>query len=291
MSLDLRATIVILAIVFSVLPLVPVSMRFYARHKQRVSLGAGDYLIIPGVELGVYYAHDGQHVPLTPEGRPIFGDWYFTFEKLQYAQVLLSILAFAFIKASILMMYRRIFCGDKFRAATLILLVIVCCWAVSFFLAVFLACIPISKSFNSIYDGFAISNLIIDVAILTVPQPIVWKLNMSVSRKIAVSGVFLLGGFVVGISAARIYFYYAVATPEKILDTTYSTAPGAYWTHIDASVAVLFVSFSLGRIIRRFTSKISLRHHSKKKARNKLVCSLPQWNIDRASAKENSSST
>ncbi|KAI0966035.1 hypothetical protein F4678DRAFT_451130 [Xylaria arbuscula] len=244
------------------------------------------------IVIGVYYAHDGQHVPLTLDARPIFGDWYITFEKLQYAQVLLSILAFAFIKASILMMYRRIFCGEKFRAATLILLVIVCFWAVSFFLAVLLACIPISKSFNSsipghcfnkvqVYDGFAISNLIIDVAILTVPQPIVWKLNMSVRRKIAVSGVFLLGGFVVGISAARIYFYYAVATPEKILDTTYSTAPGAYWTHIDASVAVvcaclpaihqLFVSFSLGRFIRSFASKISLRHHSKQSSEQLVV--------------------
>lgn len=34
---------------------------------------------------------------------------------------------------------------------------------------------------------------LLDVAILVVPQPIVWKLNMPLKRRIAVSLIFLLG--------------------------------------------------------------------------------------------------
>lgn len=67
-------------------------------------------------------------------------------------------------------------------------------------------CIPISAAWKpttradaicidieSFYYGNAISNLLTDVLILGLPLPIVWGLNMSTNRKIALSGVFLLG--------------------------------------------------------------------------------------------------
>lgn len=39
----------------------------------------------------------------------------------------------------------------------------------------------------------AISNMVVDIAILAVPIPIVWRLKVSIRQKIALSGVFLLG--------------------------------------------------------------------------------------------------
>ena len=42
-------------------------------------------------------------------------------------------------------------------------------------------------------EASAIPNVIIDVAIVLLPQPILWKLRMSASNKIALCGIFLLG--------------------------------------------------------------------------------------------------
>lgn len=142
-------------------------------------------------------------------------------------------LACAFIKASLLLFYRRIFRGDKFFLVTAILLGVVCCWAVSFFFAVLLQCIPVSQVWlppaqrtghcysdtalatkdamatSNMYVRFALELLstdcpggamiwltidrLLDIAILAVPQPIVWNLNMPLKRRIAVSLIFLLG--------------------------------------------------------------------------------------------------
>ena len=41
--------------------------------------------------------------------------------------------------------------------------------------------------------GSAISSVIIDIAILIIPLPPIWKLNLKTSRKLSVLAVFVLG--------------------------------------------------------------------------------------------------
>lgn len=43
------------------------------------------------------------------------------------------------------------------------------------------------------FKATAISNMIVDIGILSVPIPIVWKLKIPTKQKIAVSVIFLLG--------------------------------------------------------------------------------------------------
>ena len=40
----------------------------------------------------------------------------------------------------------------------------------------------------------AIINILTDIAVLVLPMPIVWNLKIQRSQKVAVSGIFLLGG-------------------------------------------------------------------------------------------------
>ena len=47
------------------------------------------------------------------------------------------------------------------------------------------------------YYGMAISSVILDVLILVMPLPLIWRLQMSVKDKVAVSGIFLLGSLFV----------------------------------------------------------------------------------------------
>ncbi|TGO31395.1 hypothetical protein BHYA_1069g00010 [Botrytis hyacinthi] len=46
--------------------------------------------------------------------------------------------------------------------------------------------------FTSEY-GLAISDFLVDIYVLLLPLPIIWKLRLSLKKKIAVSGIFLLG--------------------------------------------------------------------------------------------------
>ena len=41
--------------------------------------------------------------------------------------------------------------------------------------------------------GFGVSDVSIDIMILAIPIPVVWKLQMSTANKIGLIGVFLLG--------------------------------------------------------------------------------------------------
>ncbi|GAW18306.1 hypothetical protein ANO14919_077810 [Xylariales sp. No.14919] len=75
---------------------------------------------------------------------------------------------------------------------------------------------------------------------------------------------------IVGVSAARIYFFYSiVSNPRLWYDVTYNTAAAFYWTNLDTCVAVicaclpsihpLMAQFSPGKVLRRLASKVSLR--------------------------------
>ncbi|KAH8161652.1 hypothetical protein CIB48_g6612 [Xylaria polymorpha] len=87
-----------------------------------------------------------------------------------------------------------------------------------------------------VVEGMATTNLIIDIAILATPQPIVWKLHMPLKQRVAVSFIFLLGFLVVGIGAVRVYYYFAVNQDleRKLYDIQWFHAPAFYWTNFDA---------------------------------------------------------
>ena len=44
------------------------------------------------------------------------------------------------------------------------------------------------------YDAAAATELFIDVVLLVLPWPMIWRLQMSTGRKLAVTGIFLLAG-------------------------------------------------------------------------------------------------
>ncbi|KAK7954067.1 hypothetical protein PG996_014953 [Apiospora saccharicola] len=111
--------------------------------------------------------------------------------------------------------------------------------------------------------------MIVDIIILTIPIPMVWRLMMPVKQKIAVTGIFLLGAFVVGISAARVYFFFSAGSGfDKEYDITYNLAPTLYWTQLESAIAVisaclptmrvLFLGFSLETLLRSFASTMSI---------------------------------
>jgi hypothetical protein len=112
---------------------------------------------------------------------------------------------------SILLLYRRIFSVPKFQLASLLTGILVLSWCLSVFITVLLQCRPIALNWNKqlsgtcinpkpFFFGNAISNLIIDAVILALPIPMVLQLQLRLSQKLSILGIFLLGGLYVYIS-------------------------------------------------------------------------------------------
>ena len=150
-------------------------------------------------------------------------------------------------QVSILLFLRRIFPTDRLKKASNCLFVFLAAWYIAFQLTAIFQCTPVQffwqrtlpggHCVNSInfYIALASTNLFTDVAILLLPMPIVWRLQISTSRKLSISAVFMLGGFVCAIALYRI-------TTLPLIDDndiTYSNTYAGVWTAIEGSVGVI----------------------------------------------------
>ncbi|MCJ1352543.1 MAG: hypothetical protein MMC33_002527 [Icmadophila ericetorum] len=207
------------SIALMVLSGVAVFLRFVARKTVKQPLLWDDWMILLGLLfswsicigqiVAVIIGGFGQHVQLaTLETATRF------FQMLYFVQIV-YIFAIAFIKWSILLFYRRIFSVSGTKVPLLVIGVIVLCWSIASILASILSCVPVagfwdkaspSKCINTtrFFLGVAIPNITTDLVILIFPLPMIWKLRMAKSQKVALMGVFTLGGFVVIISSLRL---------------------------------------------------------------------------------------
>lgn len=111
------------------------------------------------------------------------------------------------IKISILALYYRLFStlSRNFNIALYIVASLtVVGWVIAFFIFLF-QCKPFAYAFdksvegycadfNTIYVVTSVINVVINIILLILPLPVVWHLQVSRARKLAISGMFLLGG-------------------------------------------------------------------------------------------------
>lgn len=114
-----------------------------------------------------------------------------------------------FIKLSILLQYLEVFVPVKMSNTSYIYWschVFIWVLFVFYFLSTFLeifSCRPLAKAWNQLLDGTCMNTLVLNVAassinsatdlmILVLPQVAIWRLRMSISKKISVSALFLI---------------------------------------------------------------------------------------------------
>ncbi|KAF2967815.1 hypothetical protein GQX73_g5751 [Xylaria multiplex] len=170
------------AILLSLLDIIAVSLRFWARKKQRELLKVDDWLMLPAT--------------------------------IQWTFDLMLPLAFGCIKASFLFFYRRIFVVDKKSITNYVitgLVIIVGLSSAGFFFASLFQCrLDFSALWGSTIEivencvdtmhlvlSVCIAGFILDLIIITTPMPLIWQLNLSFAKKISVVGIFLLGSVIV----------------------------------------------------------------------------------------------
>ncbi|KAI0445058.1 hypothetical protein F4803DRAFT_548469 [Xylaria telfairii] len=242
--------IIIVTVVFTSLAVVFVLLRFQARIQQRAPFLADDFLIAIAVVFSLAY----------------MVNVIYCFNQTLYVSEILGYFPLTLTKVSILLFYRRIFRGQVFSTITVHLIVLSVLWGVSFFFATLFICIPTHYSWTATqgtpdfaahcYDpspmfyGSAVSNMIVDILILLIPAPMVWKLNMSKRQKIAVVGIFLLGAFVVGITAIRVsVFFHTGPKLGTDYDITYNIGGVIYWSQLETAIAIICGCLPTLRII------------------------------------------
>jgi hypothetical protein len=104
-----------------------------------------------------------------------------------------------------MLFYFRIF-GSKrsFRISIFVTMTIVWMWAASVILETFLLCRPLAYNWdisipgtcgnrNATYVVAGTLNLITDLMVMALPIPHIWKLQLTLAKKVALCGVFSLG--------------------------------------------------------------------------------------------------
>ena len=118
----------------------------------------------------------------------------------------------ALAKLSICALYLRIFTQvDRwFRISVYTTIVWICLWMVGTYLGTFLSCLPAETIWTedcappeSITIATGVLNVISDIALLVLPQPIVWGLQMPVQRKLCISVLLALGLLYATLFSAR----------------------------------------------------------------------------------------
>ncbi|KAI9692056.1 MAG: hypothetical protein M1820_009559 [Bogoriella megaspora] len=270
-----------------------VGLRLYARRLQNVRLGADDYTIMGALlfvvamgvtliaEVGLKQLGYPTPEPSTTVGKPDANVAFWPVELLQVP-------ALGLIKLSFILFYRRIFTKDaawKFNWVAWFMLAIITAWTIAFFFAILFICGTDFSAYwtsteveaanctetSMLHNAFAISDVVIDVLIIILPLPMVWRLHLTLGRKLALIGIFMLGALALAASLVRMVMFVQLtsANYSATVDFELLCTAGLYWSMIEAGLALcaacLPASYSLVRskglqgFIRSVQSALSLR--------------------------------
>ncbi|KAI1432590.1 hypothetical protein GGR50DRAFT_585711 [Xylaria sp. CBS 124048] len=259
-------------IALAVLDIMAVSLRFWTRTKQRETLKADDWLMLPATVLivaavisttyGVAKGSIAHPTVIPPEfmGNPLdlTTPQITLIYKIQWAFDLILPLAFLFIKTSFLFFYRRIFVVNKRSVTGWILnglIVIVVLSSLAFFFAGLFQC---RTNFSALWGSttgivescvdtmhltlsVCVTGFIFDLILITTPIPLVWQLNLRLSRKIAIVGVFLLGSVSIVASLLRLINLARLVSQgfNETSDGLLVVTQYLYWGIIESGVGIL----------------------------------------------------
>ena len=109
-------------------------------------------------------------------------------------------------KISILLFYLRIFGTPRFRILSYVVGSLVLATGIGVFFATVFQCVPLERAWNNstrggscfdqqaFYRYVSLPHIVTDLLILIMPLPFVWGLQKRLAQKLALTGVFLLGG-------------------------------------------------------------------------------------------------
>ncbi|POS82910.1 hypothetical protein EPUL_005110, partial [Erysiphe pulchra] len=236
-------------------------LRIWARFRRSFGYGLDDWIII----LSFFFlgGNLGCVIILVQNGVGLHSG-ALTLPQVLVLNEVLYVTNINLIKISVLVMYYRFFPVRLMRLGGLVLGTISTLWNVSLIILAITQCVPFKKIYAPWVDGncidlkatflaIAVPSIITDIAILSLPLPLVWQLQTKVWQKISLTAVFLLGSFVVFASIYR-FIIFVRYNPN---DLPYTLAPGLAWNMVELSSGIVSACLpTLGPFIRKFMKKI-----------------------------------
>ncbi|KAE8160216.1 hypothetical protein BDV40DRAFT_314030 [Aspergillus tamarii] len=178
-----------------------------------------------------------------------YDDWFVLVALIIFAYVILYATTVPMVKLSVLLLYRRIF---RLTWSLYFCAFLSIGYAISVSTTISVACVPSSFFWTqwvyplsgghcriNLYQFYlwnGVANLFTDVIILCLPMPIVWSLQMPKGQKWAISGIFLLGGFVCVATIVRIS---AITKMKDSVDITWVIGDAMIWSNVEPCIGIV----------------------------------------------------
>ncbi|MCJ1421896.1 hypothetical protein MMC32_008263 [Xylographa parallela] len=248
-------SLVVIIAIFVPLVIASTGLRLWARRLKQKKLDINDYAAILATVIAVAYAFltlsavvnggVGRHLA---EVLPVFQ----TLSKITLALALVWTLANTAVKISVLHLYITIFQTRSFRYAAYFAMFLTAGYAITNCLQLLLICRPIAYNWDKTINGTCSSeavpflasaciNMGIDVIIVVLPMPMLWRLQMPTQRKVALSVIFGMGALICVLSAIRIN---AIATLDYT-DFSYSVVPDGIYSVLEPCLGVINASLPI----------------------------------------------
>ncbi|KAK6350394.1 hypothetical protein TWF718_003586 [Orbilia javanica] len=258
---DRGNVVFIVAAVSMAIVLILVGGRLYTRKVYSGKLGLDDWMIIPATVLtlgftaiqmlAVKSAHMGMHVYDISPYSMVEGT------KLTYAHMILYVYSIMFTKLSIILFVRRLsfdkmwhVCNGFFAFHVL--------FGVASSLALAFQCKPISAAYdlltklehkcNALTMYYAITSIGVasDIALLFLPAPIIFKLQLPIWKKIAVLFLFSLGGLACVFAILRMVHLF---DGVRGIDLTWDIVPVALYGQLEVTLAIIATSLPALKVL------------------------------------------
>ncbi|KAJ5229763.1 hypothetical protein N7489_010471 [Penicillium chrysogenum] len=253
-------------LVCSILAFLAVCLRFYVRISSKRSPWIDDYSALVASVLTLAYA--GIAVAQTRWGQGLSAAYFpkenvIPFSKIQYAGGPVYCLAVLGFKVALLTSYLRI-AGIIERYRKIIFAAIVVCVInqLIFTFIISISCTPVAKQWDSSLEGHCIhtipfyfalggTSIALDLIIIALPLPVLWKLQLRLKQKVLLAGLFALGFFVTVIQVIRIF-------TVKALETYTDSKNIVIWSCVETSLGVVIACIpTYGPLFKSFASTVT----------------------------------
>ncbi|RSL38151.1 hypothetical protein CEP53_015127 [Fusarium sp. AF-6] len=203
--------IIAICIALGVIASAVVISRLYIRYKNR-GLASDDWVSFVSMVFSIIYSamciaqtRYGLGLPLRlrPQKDLV------TYTRINYAGRPFYQLGISFFKIALLISYLRLLNGtdhSRYRAVVWFTIVAVFLSHFACTLVLIFACKPVAKSWNPYMDGsclapgpsftgYAVVTIVADIVVAVLPVPVLWKLEIRLSKKLGLIGIFGLGIF------------------------------------------------------------------------------------------------
>ncbi|KAI5925427.1 hypothetical protein F4810DRAFT_78801 [Camillea tinctor] len=250
---DRRTLVWVVAIVFGALGLLAFCLRCFARVVGTRSWGWDDTVMCFAMCFEVPLAV--LSFPLTEHGLGL-DIWNVSFDNITeilhiyFFDEMIYIAALALTKISILLFYLKLFPKRSFRICTWILVAANLVYALTYIFLLIFQCDPIPGawrfwdgefeakciSINVLSWSAAAINIVLDLAVIILPLPELFKLSLTTRKKIQIMAMFAVGFFITIVSIVRLRSLIVFGTTQNL---TQDYVEVGYWSTIEVPVGVI----------------------------------------------------